>query len=97
MLLEDRQRLAERLPRGLLLLRLPAHGAEAEQRTAALERVRLGVGSASAWSNASNASVELALRSGEQAAAACGSRHGPEAPQASAFSSYCSEYAAGRL
>ena len=42
-LLEDRERLLERLPGRLLLLRLPAHRAEAEQRAAALERVRMRV------------------------------------------------------
>ncbi len=38
-LLEDRERLLERLPGSLLLPRLPAHCAEAEQRAGTLERI----------------------------------------------------------
>ena len=69
-LLEDRERLLERFPRQPLLTRLPAHGAQRKKRAAALERVRqpgeLGEGALESLGGG----VDIALRGGEQAAAA---------------------------
>ena len=82
-LVEDRKRLLERLPRGPLLLRLPAHGAEAEQRTAALERVRMGVELGECAVERLEGGGRVSLGSGEQAATPRGCRHRPGAPQPS--------------
>ena len=90
-LLEDRERLLERLARGLLLLGLSTHRAEAEQRAAALERVRQLAGSVRERSNAARRAGQVALGGCEQAAAARGAGHRPRASQhARAFTSYCS-------
>ena len=80
-LLEDRERLLERLAGGLLLLRLPAHYAQAEQRTAPLERigppVELGEGTLECLEGA----VEVPLTGSEQPAAASSGGDGPGTPE----------------
>src|SRR5207344_3223522 len=72
-LLEDGERLLERLPSCALLLRLPADHAETEQRAAALERVRRCIVPGALERR--ERSFQVALHSCEQAAAA--GRTGP--------------------
>ena len=88
-LLEDRERLLQRLARGLPLLRLPAHRAEAEQGAAALERKRklleLGKGSSNAARAAAGSSSADARRPRQREATAIA--HG--LPARLEFNSYC--------
>ena len=78
-LFEDRKRLLERLAGCLLLLRLPAHGAEAEQGAAALERERRCVGQGGL--EGCGRSRRVPVGGGEQAATARGAYRSTGAPQ----------------